>query len=138
MRNLEEALVEVDHVRKKFHHEGYQKAFEKIMHFLNDLHDFLSGEAYISTQLGLKRKKGNEPVVLKLDTLTDHQKNVLWLSPPDSQNNKRDFRLVKNAFELLTNADKRGRNFLPTRARDIVSSFIYTYNYIFSPGKFSI
>ena len=131
MRNLEEALAEVDHVRNNFKHEGYQKAFEKIMQFLNDLREFLSDEKYVSTEIGLKRKK-EHAIVLKMESLTKHQKNVLWLS----QDKNRNFILVKRAYLLLTTAPN-GRSFLPYRANLIVSSFIYIYDYIFYAGTVS-
>ena len=134
LRNLEEALAELSHVSKKFDDEGFQRAFEKIIHFLTDLRDFLSNEEYISPKIGLKRKKDNEPVVLKFKTLTDHQQKVLWLSDDE----KRNFTFIKRANELLTPTAPNSKNFLPSRASQIITNFINIYDYILSSGTFSV
>ena len=140
LRNLEEALVEIVHVKEKFKSEVYQKAFNFIWEFLEDFREFLVGESageFIPVNIGLANKN-EQATVVDVDTLTADQKNSIWLFPENknSINKYRDFVKVKEAFELLTNAPG-GKNFLPPRATQIVSSFINTYDYIFSSGTFS-
>ena len=70
-------------------------------------------------------------------------KKKLWLGP--------EFEKVKNSYDILTGQDSSGdsggppkdknggetKTEIPTRAKQIISSFINTYDYIFSAGTFS-
>ena len=127
------------HVKEAFKFEGYQKSFKLIWEFLEDLREFLVGESageFIPVEIGLSNKN-EQATVVDVNILTEDQKNSIWLFPENQNtvNKYRDFAKIKNAFELLTNAPG-GKNFLPTRPTQIISSFINTYDYIFSSGTF--
>ena len=111
-----------------------------IWEFLEDLREFLVGESageFIPVKTGLPNKN-EQATIVDVNMLREDQKNSIWLFPANQNtiNKYRDFVKVKNAFELLTNSPG-GRNFLPTRPTQIISSFINTYDYIFSSGTFS-
>ena len=111
-----------------------------IWEFLEDLREFLVGESageFIPVKIGLANKT-EQATVVDVNILTEDQKNSVWLFPENQNtiNKYRDFSKVKNAFELLANAPG-GKNFIPTRPTQIISSFINTYDYIFSSGTFS-
>ena len=126
-------MIEIAHWREKFKSGGFKLAFHKIWNFLDGILEFLVADTSedIPEKINRKHKK-EQATVFEMNDLTENQKDSLWLSP-----NNRDFGNVKTAYEILTNLSD-GRNFLPTRSSKIVSSFINTYDYIFSSGTFSI
>ena len=105
-------------------------AFDKIWNFLDDIREFLVGNGggeNIPVKIG---RTNEQATVIEMATLTEKQKDSLWLSPKN-----RDFAHVESAYELLTHRID-GRNFLPPRPSKIVSSFMNTYDYIFSNDSF--
>jgi len=79
--------------------------------------------------------------VKELSKLSPEVKKKLWFGP--------EFEKVRNSYDILTGQDSSGdsgppkeknggetKTEIPTRAKTIISSFINTYDYIFSSGTF--